>query len=74
MPGLESLAIGVWTGEEVLVLDTLEDQPGLAYNPAADSWRPVDPPGVFLPDVVEWTDAGIPVWSTGGLEFIDANA
>jgi hypothetical protein len=64
----------VWTREELLLLNTFDDDPGLAYAPATDTWRVLDAPGEAaqpVPDHPLWTPNGVAVWGSGGMRILD---
>jgi hypothetical protein len=68
------LTKATWSGEELIFLNTLPEEPGLAYAPGPDTWRVVEPgpidEGDWIPDRPLWTPDGLAVWTTDGLELI----
>lgn len=51
----------VWTGSQVLLWGGKPDgAPGLAFDPAADDWKPL---GVNQPNAPQWTDDHLAVWT-----------
>ena len=63
-------ALGVWTGDEVLLWTTGAGWAGSAWNPATDTWRRLAPGGPSQ----DYVDDGLnaPVWT--GEEMLDAAA
>ena len=56
----------LWTGDEVLVLDSNDDAAALAYAPATDTWRVLAPPG-FDTRYGEWSGDAVVAWDRSAL-------
>src|SRR5207249_10174991 len=65
----------VWTGSELIVLQTGQILFGGRYNPLADSWRPVSTNGAPVPryePLAVWTSRAMIVW--GGYSSLGYHA